>query len=1096
MLQLILGVAGTGKTTLLLQQMRQRAGQGKQCVFLVPEQFSSSAEAMVYNQLGDADSAWVEVVSFRTLGERIFKASGGLSTKVLTDADRTVFVRRALDALGTDVNTFSRYRHNTAFCSLCAQTIGELKTAGAGPRELEQIGLQAGEPKLGELALIYQAYEQAIAGVAMDEQDKLQLAAERAGCGYFDGKACYIDNFDGFTAPEYALLEQMIRYAAEVTVALCCDDLLEKDGGLGRFSPVRSTANRLIQKANRGQVRVKAPIELKTSYRCEENGPAAVGELLVYGEAEECETAVQGLTMTPCNDEWEEMRLVAAEMHRLAQQGVPYTRMAVVCRDVSKYESAVRRAFALYAIPLFVDASATIEYTSPVAFIRGALRLLREGITSEPILALLKTGLCGYTKAEIAALENYVYTWSPKAADWRGAFENNPGGLMARMDDAAQRQLELAEKVRGQMVPVLEKFIGASRGKSAAVVSRQLYLLLDSFNAAENDEEEKSGFTLDGEPLIEESRRAWDVAMDLLDQMTLLVGKEALAPTEYDELFLLLVRATDFGRVPQTLECAIFTSADRMRLADPDYCFVVGLCEGEFPMQVGYSGLLTHTDRELLVASGIEMPGSFENRVLLEEMFFYRALTSPRKGLYLSWPVRQAGAAKMMTSALEPIHLALQPPVLQVPLVQQVSTPASAFEELGKLYREDTPEAATLYTALQNSNLPKASAGLELLERVENNGEFLLKDAAPVRQLLGDTISLSATQADRYYQCQFSYYMERVLRVLPRRKAELSPMESGTFVHYMLEKVMEETGDSFSSQTDEEITTLTTRLAQKFVEENLPDDTRRSRVLLGWIVTATIELLCFLRDNAAQSDFVVDATELSIADSEGGIAPLELEGPDGVRIRVSGQVDRVDVLRRGDKTYLCVLDYKTGTKKFNLDDIYCGLNMQMMIYMDALCKNAAERYPNAVPAGVLYLTSDPAPTTGSRSVQAGPVYKMDGLLLQDSDVLRALDKSGEGIFLPFKHKDGTPLRAGKKLADLEKMGQIANHVEQRLQQMVQGVYRGVFTARPQVKGQARPCTYCPYRAACRHEDGKNEGTIQAPADAFTVPKGEGGDAHE
>lgn len=1087
-LQLLLGVAGTGKTTEMMRDMERRAEAGQRSLLLVPEQFSSSAEIMVYKRLGDARSALVQVASFRTLAERMLKAAGGMEVPVLTDAARAVFVRRALDALGGQVHTFARQRRNAAFCTLCADTINELKTAGATPDILRQVGGRTGEEKLTELALIFEAYEAGIQNTAMDPQDRLSLAAQRAQERYFADVACYIDNFDGFTAPEYALLRQVLRCAEGVSVALCCDGLAETSGGLSVFSPVRRTAARLIKEARAVGAATPAPRVLSTLRRTEAAGLAALNLLLACDEVPEAPGVQEGVWLTESESEWEECRLVAAQMYALAGQGVPYSRMAVVCRDISQYESSIRRAFSLFAIPYFVDAPSTVEYTPPVAFVRAALALLRRGLGSEPILALLKTDLCGYTEAELAALENYVYTWRPKAAEWRQPFENNPAGLLQPQDEQTKVVLAMAERVRAGVVPLLEEFVRRCRGNTALQLSKNLYYLLDKLGGAEHADRAVARLEEKGElETADKSRRAWDVAMGLLDEMAALAGAEVLPPTEYDELFLLLVRATDFGQAPQVLECAIFTSADRMRLADPEHCFVLGLCEGVFPMQVGYSGLLTHADREALVAEGLELPGSFENRVLLEEMFLYRALTAARRGLYLSWPAHLAGVAKSMTSALENVRAELAPPPLRPTLAQRAATPAAAFDALAAGWREDTEDTATLYEALRRH--PGSEGKLHLLREVENTGEFLVEDGTSIQNIVGGSMAVTATRAEQYYNCNFAYYMERLLRAKPRPRAEVSPTESGTFVHHVLEKVLEEAGGGFAGFSDAEVAGVANRHADAFIEEFLPPATLRARHILTRIKETTVQLLCFMRDAAAASDFEVDALELSLGEEAKGVQPLTVATPSGRSIRVYGTIDRVDVLRRGGKTYVCVVDYKTGSKEFRLEDVYCGLNMQMLIYMDALLQNARERYPDAVPAGVLYLKGDPAPKTGPRGGEEGPVFKMDGLLLQDEEIVHAMDHTGAGVFVPVGFKKDGGLRASRQLASLQKIGRITRHVDKLLGEMADGVYDGSFVARPRVRGGARPCDWCAYRAACRHEDGRNENPVQAPEDVFEQEEG-------
>lgn len=69
-------------------------------MLLVPEQFSSSAESMVYAALGDSLGAHAEVYSFKSYAEKVLKTHGGVAVATLSDAARTVAVRRAMDSLG------------------------------------------------------------------------------------------------------------------------------------------------------------------------------------------------------------------------------------------------------------------------------------------------------------------------------------------------------------------------------------------------------------------------------------------------------------------------------------------------------------------------------------------------------------------------------------------------------------------------------------------------------------------------------------------------------------------------------------------------------------------------------------------------------------------------------------------------------------------------------------------------------------------------------------------------------------------------------------------------------------------------------------
>ncbi len=1090
MLQLVLGIAATGKTTWMLQKMQELAAQGKYCVFLVPEQFSSSAETLVLETLGDVGSAFVDVVSFRTLAERLLQGADE-NMHLLSDAGRAVLVKRALKNTREKLKNLGRSRHDTAFCNLCAQTLVELKTAGATPCQLQGIGKKTKDTKFLDLAVLMEAYEALLAGTAMDPQDRLQLACQRAKPSWFSGKSCFIDNFDGFTAPEYELLDMLVQHCEAMYVALCCDGLHEKQGGLGLFSPSRKTAQRLLQRARRFGISTKNPIFLQHSDVAEVDELLAVNRVLSGSELPLC--MPQGrLTITAARNRHEEVKLACATMRHLATQGVSYSQMALVCREVDLYESIVRREMSLFEIPWHSDTPETVEFSAPVAFVRAALKLLQQGMTSEAILDLLKTDLCGFTAEEMIALENYVFTWQPNAALWRQPFTQNPLGLLRDMDEAAVHSLQLAETVRGKLLPPLEAYVQAAKGKNAHNLSLQLYLLMEHFHAPLNQEEKAEKMEQNGDfAWAERSRRAWDLCMDFLDQMALLLAGETLDAAEYEELFLLLVRSVDFGQVPKTLESVPFASADRARLAGPEYCFVLGLQEGEFPAKVGYSGLLTHSDRDLLVENDIEMPGSFQNRLLLEQMFLYRTLTAARHCLHLSYPLQNEDTIGTPCHAVLLLQKRLNPPVLHVETENLAATQAAAFDRLALVYRDGSEESANLLAALSQSDEPYARSHLPLLHAVQVPQQFLIKDNQTLHRLTGDVLRLSPTRAERYYTCRFAYLMEHVLQIRPRKRAELSVQESGSLVHYVLEQVLKELGKEFSEVDDKRLRKLSEKYVNAFAQENFPQMNLRLYAILARIRETVFALLQYLHNWAKHSEFETEALELSLGEEQA--KPLCLQSESGVAMQVVGKVDRVDVLKKNGKTYLCILDYKTGSREFSLHEVLYGLNMQMLVYMDALCRQKEGPYSGALPAGVLYLSADPSPKSGTRHDAAKSLFRMDGLLLDDASVLEALDNDKTGLFLPVTYaKNGEPKR--ERLASLQYMGGLFLYVESLLQDMADGLASGDFSARPLVRnGGKRYCEYCPYLASCRHEAGRNEVVMQKQEERLVDIEKHGGE---
>lgn len=1092
MLQLILGISGSGKTNYVLETMKQRAQLRKRSLLLVPEQFTSSAETLAYKTLGDALSAFAEVYSFTRFAEEMLKRYGGVATDTLTDAGRVVLVRRAADGLGDALQSYARQRRSTGFCMLCADAIKELKIAGATPQTLLHAGQTLGEDggKLRELGLIFAAYEGLLAGSAMDPSDRIAVAAQRMQTDFLSDTAVFLDNFDGFTAPEYDMLGRLMQ-AELCAVSLCCDALADRDDGLGLFSSVKHTAQRLIRTAGRCAAEVAAPLVLQQDHRHSEMpGLATAAALLASGTCPD--TRADGVFFTSAQGVYDECKTVAAQIALLRTQGVALRDIAVICRLLDDYAAPLQYELGLADIPYFTDATTTLEHTAPAAFFRAALGLLVRGLSTELILRLLKTGLCGVDAADLAAAENYAYTWQLRGSEWREPFTKNPAGFTAQLSEEDTAALEAAERLRQSVIPTLEQFIETAHGQNAAGLSKCLYRLLAELGGEESTRQTAQLLESQGDtPRAQAVYRTWNTAMALLGEMETLLRGETVTPAEYDDLFVLLLRASDIGHVPQTQNEVMVTTADRMRLHNPRYCFVLGLSEGAFPKAAGYSGLLTHGDRACLVENGLEMPGSYENRTLLEQMYFYRALTAASDGLYLS-AVSPAHGGAPYSAALHTVTETLCPPPLSQSLIHRAPTPAAALDLLGTQYREDTPETAALLCALAGSASNDASrAALDAMARAANPPVFAVHSKPALHALLGDSLTLSSTRVEQYYRCPFSYFLQYVLRLRPRKRAELSPLESGTLVHYILEHALRRSGDAFATLPADALKALADTIADEYVAENLPQAGARFAYLIARLKTGTLRLLTHLQREQAQSSFHPAAFEQGIGYGPEDVRPLTLQTPDGHFVRITGKIDRVDVMQREGRSFLRVVDYKTGNKEFKLDEVYCGLNTQMLFYLFTLCRNAGDRYPSPTAAGVLYLAGDPSPGDKARAEAQQPLtYAVDGLVLQDEVVIRGMDREASGVFIPVKfNKDGTP-RASGKLASLEKLGNIERHLEQLVIDMAQKLYAGDIAATPLCTRAATPCDVCDYFPVCRHESGQNETLVSAPEHVFEPQAGE------
>ncbi len=1111
MLKLVLGGSGSGKTSWLYARLAERAARGEYSILLVPEQFTSSTEGRIYRELGDEGSGYVESFSFTSLAERILSEEGGSAVQTLTDAGRVTLVRRALEELQDNVHYYYRHRHSAAFCQLAAETIDELKSAGVTGEDFARLAQGCGPEsgRLGELALIYEGYETLLAQTGMDPSDRIQLAADRLEAAlaegrmpsFLEGRAVFIDEFDTFNAPKQRLMGAMLAALPQVTVALCDDGSPAEPGDLSLFSGAKGVGAQLRRLARKNGSEVVVPLLLKQDLR-HQDAPslAALGELLAAGRCTPPPGPAGEIRLYPAPSREEEARAAAGAIRRLMAQGVRCGKIAVVCRDLDKYRAAVRYEFRMAGIPLWCDEATTPAFSAPAAAVTALLELVRGADYTEQLSALVKTGLTRLPEDQVCALENYAYTWSPRASEWREEFKKSPRGFGGeKLTAEEQDNLKKAEEARAFLMGPIETLRSRCREASAEQVSKALWFCLEALGAEEAQNQQVEALRLvRGIPAAEEAAREWNVVMDLLNQMAQLLGSETVAPAEYAELFGLLLRSSDLGHIPQTLDAVMLASAGKMRLDAPDYVFVLGVAEGEFPAAPGQTGLLTHADRDALMRQEIELPDCFENRVVREQVCFYKAMTAPARGLWISWP---KGAGLTLSAAAQPIADALNPPAPDLTLLDMAATPGSALDCLGGGWPLTDMERASLTRALAGSG----SAGLDLLTRMAQNPPHHIQDLAALGGLLGPELAISPSQMEAYSNCPYGYFLRYVLGLKPRKKARLSADQSGTLMHWVLQMALDpHPGPDnpckgalpapFAQLTDSQLGALAAGLVDEYARRYLPEDTARLRYLLSRLKKSMASLLCYLRDEQAQSSFSPAACELKIGAGAGAVQPQTYHLSNGRTVRLIGTVDRADEWVEQDGTrWVRVVDYKTGTKKLDLKEVYCGLDCQMLLYLFSLTRDEQGRFAGAEPAGVLYLLADPNPSTAARAA-AGPAApcQLDGLVRDEEKLFDAMDPEKTGRYLPFTWVNGKPSPWQKaRRADAAKLNRIEAHLDNLVTGMGERLYGGEIGAAPLIAGRS-PCQWCDYGFVCCHELGQDERIVKdlAPDKPFEETEGE------
>lgn len=1097
MLQLVLGRSGSGKTEYMYERLSDLVwAEERRAVLLVPEQYSFESERRLLSMFGPRLAASVQVLSFTRLAEMVDRELGGLAGRTMDDITRMLLMSRALEAVGDRLTLYRRHVDDQAYIQAMLQLIAEFKQYTVTPRGLQETAavLPAGgtlRQKAEELSLIYDAYEALAANEYIDPQDALtKLAARMGESSLLVDTVVFVDGFKGFTEQEMAVLGGVFRKAERTMVALCTDTLEEEENGFSLFSAVTRTANRLIRLARDNHIPVAAPVHLKENRRTASPALASLEKGCFRLRPAVMKEETKAVVVAPCADIYAECALAARSIRRLLREKDGRCReIAVVARNLTDYEGILDAALEREEIPYYMDRREDILTDPLITLTQGAIRCATAGWDSEELLQMMKTGLLGFSPHSVALLENYVFRWNIRGGRWRQEWDWNPEGLSVRVDERTVRQLGYLNLLRKRAAEPLDKLTASLARNGKRVNGRQfgeaVYRYLQNAQVPRLLRLQVRRLDAAGEPaLADRMERLWDLLMSLLDRFGTVLRDTVLPAKRFAGLFSLAAAAADLGSIPQGLDAVQVGSAERMRFSNPKFVWILGANEGVFPAYPVSNGLLSDSERMILSEGGLTLAESGERKTLEERFFAYMAIAAPSEQLIVSYVTNNAGEAALPSVLVESVRRIL-PRCLEyreewdlLPLESE----QDAFERLAMQYRRSDVETATLRHVFRER--PAYKERLEALEKAAAGKPAAFQNSEAAKALFGRDMRLSPSRVEAYHRCRFAYFCRYGLGAKILKPAELDAAEFGTLTHYVMERTLPVyTAEGFENIRRERVCGDTAAAVAAYVEEFMGGtENKPSRFLhmLSRLERTCGSLLWQVVQEFRQSRFVPVDYELSVGlppeEDGGAVEPVVLTLPDGARVRVQGKVDRVDAYRSGDQTYIRVVDYKTGMKEFRLSDVTAGINLQMLIYLFSIWQNGAPRYGSVTPAGVLYL---PAKLPVIR-VERGAgeekkererlrVMRMNGLLLDNPEIVEAMEADAAGLFIPAKIGAKGAFDRNSSIASLEQFGLLRKRIEKLLYGMAETLRSGDIAAVPASGETVDACAYCDFHAICGHE---------------------------
>ena len=1102
MIRFLYGKNASQKTAEIINALRADAATGKQSVLIVPDQQAVSAERMTLEALPPSAQLSLEVLGFSRLYNRVCREYGGLCYSYITKPIKHLMMWQALREVAPLLTKYqSNAADDPAFIGTMLGTLSELKFAGVDLATLEATVQDVESEELGarisDVCLIWSAYEALCGDRYTDSADDLSRLYETLEeHDFFDGKNVYIDSFTSFTAVEHRIIDRIFATADNVTVSIPLPDPKYSDIST---ASIEASAKTLCKHAARrgghtdeifnGEHKKQHPA-LRYLYENIWKMNAPTGELAPSADGR--------ISIDVCDTPYAEADAAACRILELLRGGARCNDIVIVMRNPEKYRGIIEPALERGGIPFYFSEKNDVCALAPVKLILSALRIRKFNWRKNDVISHIKTGLCSFSMRSADLFEEYVNTWNISGSGFTsGTWTMNPDGLVDKPSPRGNVILEEANKMRVQLCEPLERlFIMLDAAENVKEMCRAIYnytldVSLEDKLMELSDREKQQGDLKSAE----EYASAYGIILRALADTATALENVKITPDELLDVLKTVFEQTEIGTIPTSIDEVLIGSAATMRTSEPKYLLALGLREGEFPATVTDTGMFSDADKNTLSELGLSLGEDSDTRSSDELMFVRNAFGCPTEKLFLFTSVSDAKGSKQVPSL----------PIARVKALF-CDTQARNFDGNDPLIACGSPKLAAAHlrnisdSAIKRSVISAVSPYMPAAATLATAPVSAAKcrlDPELVRELIGDTINISPTGIEKYIRCPFSYYAGYMLGLREQKRATFRATDFGSFIHYILEHIIRfcvPASLDAPLPTKEEIRAKVDEVSAEYVRRICPEhliDNKRMQHLYSKLR----RLSCLLIDNVMSEfedgDFRPAFFELHIDGHDGDPAPMILPLENGARLVLRGFIDRVDLWRNGDDVYVRIVDYKTGSKEFSLEEAREGLGTQMLLYLLCICANPGAKLTNlagigevgkVLPAGITYLSSA-LPKIDLKSFEASEAdilalteqkLSRSGILLDDEKILNAVSHSSKKELLLGVTKDKDGNAVGKSLISEEDFSALGEEIKSTLVDIAHKIYDGIADCEPKKSGKIDPCKYCTARPLCRRIDGKGD----------------------
>lgn len=1100
-LKIVAGRAKTGKSTYIYDEIYKEIQSNKKVnlILIVPEQMTYQAEYEIIDRIMDYGIMSAEILSFKRLGYKVFEEVGGLKVQEINEYGKIMLLKKVFDEKKDDLKLFRKASNQDGFLREFDELISELKQNCISVEFLKQIfkyKINGKEnhllnTKLEDIITIYNEINNCTKDKYFDEEDKMDLfisSVEKSE--YIRNSIIWIDGFESFSGQRQKLIKELIKYSKDVTISLDIDAKSLKNLHISHdweaFKIVHDTYKSLTEDYE-GSINV---VSAEFNKYSDEIRTIEKNMFAINSESFNKNTDV--IQIYSSLNSYSETVQTASKIISLARDyGYRWKDIAVAVGDMDSYSINIKKVFTQYEIPFFLDKKRDIVGNPLTKFVLSLLDMFIFNFKHDSVFEFLKTGFSSLNYDETSKLENFALQYGIEGEKWFRPFKFNA--------ESIEYFNKLREKFANELKGARKKF---KELNNANDITLFVFEFLKLYKVQEKIEKQVSVFKKsEMYEMSSENAQVWNCVIDILEQIILTGSDILITPYEYKKMIDAGFKEVKISIIPPTLDKVTVGEIDKISLKSYKAVFVVGANEGKLDSKNNEKGLLLDDERDVLAKTGMKILKNSEYYLYKEKHLLYKVFSSCTEKLFVSYALGTSEGKTLQPSMYVERIKQLFPCVKEESDLSYVSETDKISNDKGTIdvfvsAIRDYTEGRDLdllwkdvYTWYEKND-KNISGIINQGLCYDNKAENITKEN--LKQIYQLPVTMSVSRLESFAACPFKYFMENIIKPQPRLVQKVEFYDLGNIYHQAVEKFTNEISASkidIMNLDADSVNVLAESCTEKILADGeldyiALDANERNKYMKEKIKRLVNRAANTIVKQLKRGNFRPEFTELVIGNKTGEltIEPVEMKLDDNMSIYFQGRIDRVDTLKRDDKSYVNIIDYKSSYKDIDLSDAVQGLQLQLLVYMSAIIKNG-EKLLLSQPeiGGAYYFCIDDPMIDGdtlTNTLVEDEIFSklsLKGYTLEDEGIISSMDNEIEGkkssdIIPVTFNKDGSTSKSSKTLTAKEYRA-LLNKTDQVAKEIAGKIIKGNIDIQPYRKdsGDKTPCSYCDFKGVCQFD---------------------------